>query len=101
MKKHTIVHDGDLAVINALKMVFGERLGHLLCCLHFKDNIKNHLRFKLQVDKEITDIILRDFGGTFRENGILDSTSEEVKENIEMFYSKWYFKYFKYFKCFK
>jgi len=72
--------DGELAIIKALRAVFGDSFISFRCFIHMKDNIKHKLKFLLP-DK-IKDEIIKDiFGfqqGALYVKGILDSESVAI-----------------------
>lgn len=74
----TVGTDGEQAIEKALKAVFGEKMIHLWCFIHIKDNIRRKLS-ELLLPEKVREEIIRDiFGhqqGTVYVKGLVDAES--------------------------
>lgn len=85
--------DGEQALVNALKEVFGEKCVYLRCFKHFKDDILRKLT-SLGFPDSAKRVIINDiFGysqGDLYIEGLLDSEEEkEFREKLEAVKDKW------------
>ncbi len=98
-KDYTFVTDGEVALINALQLLF-PFAKFILCYNHCKQNILDKLRSiikKHNLQQETFDMVKCTISGVGTARGIMDYKSTELTEVVlEQFRKIWYVSFIKY-----